>query len=346
MKYSIDMQYLLESFQRIVAVPSPVGYPVKGNALLTEMASELGCSLTFDQRCNAYLTLDGEDNSKTILVGAHMDTIGMMVRSIDPDGKIRFRQLGGTNQHSLEGESVTICTRDGRTYTGLVACNSHSVHVFDDARTMERDEEHMMVLLDEKVSSREDVLALGIRHGDMIAPDADCKITGSGFVKSRFIDDKGAVAICFAIVKYLKENGRMPKYRTIFAFPYMEEIGLGGTFVPEGVSEYLALDIGLIGPGYEGNEYSVSICPKDKGNVYTYDLVSRLIDTAERNGISYAVDLFKNYGSDAGAAMRAGHDLKAVVFGTAVYCSHGVERTHVDGIASTANLLTAYLLGE
>jgi putative aminopeptidase FrvX len=344
MSYKIDKEYFGSVFSHIVNIPSPTGYYRKLNPVLEQYATELGLEMTYDNKSTAYLTVPGEDPSKTVQIAAHADTIGFMVRSIDGDGTLRVRNVGGVNYQSTEGESATVITRDGRQYTGLIACQSHSVHVFDDARSSPRDEHTMIVLLDEKVSSAKAVKELGIRHGDFVAVQPRCTITENGFIKSRFIDDKAAVAICFTALKYLKEQGLKPKYNTIFSFPYGEEIGLGGNYVPAQVSEFIALDIGLIGPGLEGNEYSVSICPKDASVVYDFDLTSHLIDLAEKHGCSYAVDLFKNYGSDAGVAVKSGNNLRAAVFGMAVHCSHGMERTHMDGIENTAGLLLAYLI--
>lgn len=344
MKFNVDEKFIIDCFKDIVGVPSPVGYYVKLNPVLEKYAAKFGKTVTYDNKSTAYITLEGEDNSKTVLIGAHADTLGMVVRTVDPNGMIRVRQLGGLNFGSLEGESVTVHTRDGREYTGLFACQSHSVHAFDDARTLSRDEDHMMVILDEKISSADDVRKLGIRNGDFISVDPRCQVTENGYIKSRFIDDKGAVACCFAMLKYLTENDLKPKYKTILAFPYSEEIGMGGTFVPDEVSEYVAVDIGLIGPGYDGNEYAVSICAKDAAAPYDYELTNRLIGYAEKAECDYAVDIYYHYGTDANAAVRAGNDLRAATFGMAVWCSHGMERTHISGLLNTANLLIAYVL--
>ncbi|MBQ8276378.1 MAG: M42 family metallopeptidase [Clostridia bacterium] len=344
MRYSVDQAYLYESFRRIVSVPSPVGYSRELNPVLAEMAAELGHAVTYDNKSTAYITIDGEDNSKTVLIGAHADTIGLMVRCIEANGMLKIRRLGGVSFTSMEGETVTVHTRDGRAYTGLVICRAHSVHVFEEARTLERDEESIRILLDEDVHCAEDVRALGIRNGDVISVDPRCQITEKGYVKSRFIDDKGAIACCYTALKYLAEQGLRPKHRTVFAFPYCEEVGLGGAYVPEGVSEYIAVDIGLIGPELEGNERSVSICARDASIPYDYDLITRLINCAERAECSYAVDLYYRYGSDAGAAVRGGNNLRHAIFGMAVYCSHGMERTHIDGLVNTTGLLLAYLL--
>ena len=344
MKFQVDMEYFVRCFRQLVEAPSPVGYYREMNPVLKELAASFGLELTFDNRGTPYMVLEGQDNSKTVMVGAHADTIGLIVRRVDADGMLRVRQLGGINYASIEGETVTVHTRDGRSYTGLFACQSHSVHVFDDARTLERNENTMMVILDEKVSSKAEVNALGIRNGDFVSVEPRCQVTANGYLKSRYIDDKAAMASCFTMVKYLQENGLKPKYRTILAFPYTEEIGFGGTYVFPEVSEYVAVDIGLIGPDYDGDEYKVSICAKDNAAPYDFDLTTRLVSYAEKAGCDYAVDVFYRYGTDGNAAVRAGNDLRAAAFGMAVYCSHGMERTHLTGLENTTNLLLAYVL--
>lgn len=344
MKYNVDEKYIVDTFRELVDTPSPVGYGVKINPVLEKIAGELGESVTYDKRGTAYITLEGEDNSKTVMLSSHWDTIGMVVRTVDGNGMIRVRQLGGMNYNSAEGESVTVHTRDGNVYTGIITCQSHSVHVFDNARTLERNDDTMIVILDEDIHSKADVRALGIRNGDYIAIEPRCEYTKNGYLKSRFIDDKAAVACVFAMVKYMKDNGLKPKFRTMLAFTYGEEIGLGGPYVPEEVSEYVAIDIGLIGPDYEGHERCVSICAKDARVTYIYELVNRLISYAEKAECDYAVDVFYRYGTDAAVALGASNDLQAAAFGMPVYCSHGRERTHMLSLTNTTNLLLAYAM--
>ena len=344
MDFRMDEKFLIDCFKDIVEVPSPVGYDVQFKPVLERYAAMFGQTLTYDRRGTPYITLEGEDNSKTVLLGAHCDTLGLMVRHIENNGTLRVRALGGINYSNIEGSTVTVFTRDGRKYTGMMVCNSHSVHVFLDARTLTRNDETMYILLDEPVTSKEDVLALGIRNGDIVHIAPDCEFTEKGFLKSRFIDDKAAVACAFGVLKYLRENGLKPKYRTLLAFPFREELGQGGSYVPPEVEEYIAVDIGLIGPEHAGNEHAVSICCKDKNGPYDYELISRLANYAEKAGVDYNLDVFLNYSTDGNAAMMGGQNLRAAAFGMACWCSHGRERTHIDGIVGTAKLMLAYML--
>lgn len=341
----LDTSYLIETMRRLIETPSPVGYYEKMKPVLEGIVAELGYSVTYDNRDTAYVTVPGEDQSKTVCVSAHADTLGLMVRGINGDGTLRVRALGGINFANVEGENVTVHTRRGATYTGMLVCAHHSSHAYDDAKTMERNENTVFVLLDEPVKNAEDVRALGIRHGDVVSVDPRFAVTERGYIKSRFIDDKAAMACSLAALKYLRDNGLKPKYNTVFAFSFYEEIGLGGIYVPEEISEYVAIDVAILGPDADGSEQAVTICAKDASMPYDYDLTNRLIAAAEREGCNYAVDLFYRYGSDASQAIKGGNNVKAAAFGMGVYSSHGVERTHVEGIENTAKLILAYVLG-
>ena len=344
MHFQIDTQFLKDCFRRVVSVPSPVGYFEELNPVLARYAASFGREITFDNRHTAYITLEGQDNSKTVLIGAHADTLGMMVRSVDANGMLRFRVLGGMNLHSVEGETVTVHASCGKKYTGFVACQTHSTHVFRGANNTERNEDTMVVILDEDVKTREDVRALGIRNGDYISVDPRCQIMENGYIRSRYIDDKGPMACTLTLLKYLTDNNLKPKYRTLLAFPYYEEVGTGGRYVPEEVSEYIAVDIALIGPELEGSERSVTVCAKDANGPYDYALRKRLVSYAQKAGCRYAEDVFLVYSSDAHAVERGGNNVASALIGMGTYCTHGVERTHMEGMENTVKLLLAYAL--
>ena len=123
-----------------------------------------------------------------------------------------------------------------------------------------------------------------------------------------------------------------------------EEVGHGacGT-VPQGVTEILSVDLGCVGEGLECREHQVSICAKDSVGPYSYQVVANLIQAAKEHDIDFAVDVYPAYGSDADAALGAGHDCRHGLIGAGVYASHGYERSHVDGVKATLELLKAYL---
>jgi len=123
-----------------------------------------------------------------------------------------------------------------------------------------------------------------------------------------------------------------------------EEVGHGGSgSVPEGVTEAISVDMGCVGDGLQCTERQVSICAKDSRGPYSYEVVGRLIEAAKAEGADYAVDVYPFYGSDVEATLSAGYDLKHGLIGAGVYASHGYERSHIDGVYATLQVLKGYL---
>lgn len=342
----VDEQEVVHLFEDLVNVPSVVAHYPQIHAWMEKTLNEYGYSVFYDNKRTLYAKLEGKDHSKTVCFGAHLDTIGLIVRQVDPNGWIQVKNLGGINFHSIEGENVYIHTRQGKTYTGMVIHQSHSVHVFDDAKDASRDVSTMRILLDEEVHSDQDVYDLGIEHGDLVSIEPRCIITRSGYIKSRHIDDKACVASLLEAMKCLKENQIIPEYDTLFAFPIYEEIGHGGAYVPSEVDTYIALDIGLIGPDYHGTEKSVCIGGADAYSPYDWELTTRLYTLAKTYSIPACIDIYYRFGSDGTAAIRVGQNVKAAVFGMGCMNSHSYERTHVSSLVEVSRLVLAYLMNE
>ena len=329
--------------RKIFAVDSPSGYTRNAIDLLRSMAEDLGYPFETTRKGCGIITVEGRDNSKTVAMSAHVDTLGAMVRSITGDGQLMFTPVGGPILPTLDGEYCKIHTRDGREYTGTILSLSPSVHVFPDSTDRARDTENMAVRIDETVRSEEDVKALGIQPGDYIFFDPKTVVTPSGFLKSRFIDDKGSAACLMTLLKIMKEENLTPAYRTKFFFSVYEEVGHGASYLPADITELVAVDMGCIGLDLSCNEYQVSICAKDSGGPYSYAVVGKLIDAAKREGADYAVDVYPYYGSDVEATLRAGYDIRHGLIGSGVYASHGYERSHMDGVLNTLKTIKGYL---
>ena len=342
---NFDINYFKETAHKIFNIDSPSGYSENINKVLIELLNELGYTATLTNKGNVALKVAGESNEKTVATSAHVDTLGLMVRSINGDGTLNVTRIGGPQIATLDGEYCKIQTRFNQTYTGTILSNSASSHVYEDS-DKQRKENNVVVRIDEKVNSKKDVLDLGIQNGDYIFIEPKFMITESGFIKSRFIDDKASVCVILSVLKYLKENNLKPAYDTFIYFVNHEEVGHGAATVDENITEFVTVDMGCIGKDLAGNEYAVSIAAKDSGGPYDYELTTRLIKLAKENNVNYVVDIFPYYGSDVGAAYRSGRDLKGALIGQGVHASHGMERTHLDGCLNTMKLLTLYLLNK
>ena len=279
-----------------------------------------------------------------MLLEAHVDTLGGMVTEITGSGRLNLTPLGGMEPNNAEGENVRVVTRSGRIYTGTFQLKNASVHVNLDYHSAKREYKSMEVVIDEEVSSREDVEKLGIQPGDIVCFDPRTRVTDSGYIKSRFLDDKLSVAILLELAARVASGEIKPSRRVWEHITVFEEVGHGGSAsVPEGVTEAISVDMGCVGDGLGCDERKVSICAKDSRGPYHYEVVTALIEAARRSGADYAVDVYPAYGSDVEATLSAGHDLRHGLVGPGVYASHGYERSHRKGVCSTFLLLEAYL---
>ena len=335
-------EYYFETVKALLAAPSPSGYYREVMEVVKRLAEDNGCTFELTKKGCAILTYPGKSHDAPIGACAHCDTLGAMVRSIDGSGGIHFTAVGGPIMATLDGEYCTVITRDGKKYGGTFLSGSPAIHVYKDASTRPRDAENMYVRLDEVVKSADDVKALGIQNGDYICIDPKTVVTESGFLKSRFIDDKASVACLLTAAHVMKECGFVPERDIVMLITMYEEVGHGASFIPADLSSMLGVDMGCIGSDLACTEYDVSICAKDSHGPYDYELTSRLIALAKDNNLSMAVDVYPYYGSDVGAMWTAGHDIPGALIGTGVHASHGMERTHWEGIYNTLALTLLY----
>lgn len=327
----------------LLKINSPTGYTKNVINFLAEEIEDLGYKTERSPKGNLMVAVEGSDQTKTRGLSAHVDTLGLMVRSINSDGTLSLTKLGGPLTPTLDGEYCEVIARNGKVYTGTILSKSSSIHVYKDASTKERDIDNLVVRLDERVEEKEAVEELGISNGDIVAYDPKIQITDSGFIKSRFLDDKASVALLVGILKMLKEESIVPGTNLKFIFSSYEEVGHGAAWIPEDITELLAIDMGAIGLDLDCTEYDVSICAKDSSGPYDYELTSFLIELAKAKDLSFAVDIYPMYGSDASAALRGGANIKAALIGPGVANSHGMERTHNEALENTFELISQYI---
>lgn len=337
MKHYID--FIAEQLKTLTAIPSPSGYTKNATDYLMKLLQDMGYEPKLSRKGNVFVTLGGD--GEPLVLAAHVDTLGAMVRSIKDNGRLRPTTLGGHVWSTADGENCTIHTRDGKVYTGVVLNIEPSAHVAD--KKVETLEENMEILLDEPVSTKAETLALGIQTGDIIAMDPRTVITESGYIKSRFLDDKLSASILLGIAKIVKDESLSFHRKVSLLFTVYEEVGHGGSFVPEDTTEMISVDMGCVGADLGCTERMVSICAKDSGGPYNYDLVTELSNIAKEEQLDYAIDVYPHYGSDVEATLHAGYDIRHGLIGPGVYASHNYERSHLDGVKNTFLLLTTYI---
>ena len=328
----------------LLGIDSPTGFTHTAAQWTKEAFEALGFPATITTKGGVLVDLGGEDAQNATLLEAHLDTLGAMVATIKGNGRLKLTPLGGMNANNAEAENVKIYTRSGKIIDGTAQLANASIHVNGSYNDTKRGFDTLEVVLDEEASSPDDVRKLGIEVGDMVCFDPRTRRTASGYLKSRFLDDKLSVGILLGLAKYLCDQKVVLPRRTYAHITVYEEVGHGGSAsVPAGVTEAISVDMGCVGEGLSCTERQVSICAKDSGGPYSYEVVGRLIEAAKRAEADYAVDVYPHYGSDVEATLRAGHDLRHGLIGAGVYASHGYERSHIQGVHNTLKLLLSYL---
>ncbi len=344
MKYEYA-KYATEKACELLAVDSPSGFTEKAAAWVKVAFESLGFNAWLTEKGSVMIDLGGENKADALLLQAHADTLGGMVAEIKGNGRLKLTALGGMSAQNGETENVRVYTRDGKVIEGTLQLCNASVHVNGNYSSANRNFDSTEVVLDEDVNSASDTRALGIEVGDIVCFDPRTRVTDSGYIKSRFLDDKLSVGIILGFAKYLHDEHITPERRVYVHVTVYEEVGHGGSCsVPDGVTESISVDMGCVGDGLSCTEKTVSICAKDSGGPYSYQVVGKLIDAAKREKADYAVDVYPYYGSDVEATLRAGYDIRHGLIGAGVYASHGYERSHIDGVWNTLKVLKGYIL--
>ena len=342
------MQQTIDYLKKLTSIPSPTGFTREVADYLVEDLERLGYKPIRTNKGGVNVIVKGKDDNKHRVVTAHVDTLGAMVRAVKSDGRLKMAKIGGYPWNMIEGENCLVhVASTGKTVSGTILIHQTSTHVYKDAGTAERTEDNMEVRLDAKVRNEKETRDLGIDVGDFISFDPRTIITETGFIKSRFLDDKVSAAVLLDLLrKYKEENIALPN-TTHFMFSVFEEVGHGANSnLPKEAVEYLAVDMGAMGDDQQTDEYTVSICVKDASGPYNYEFRNHLVQLAKNNDIQYKLDIYPYYGSDASAAMRAGAEVKHALLGAGIESSHSYERTHIDSVEQTHRMVDVYLRSE
>jgi len=336
--------FALDALLSLLAIDSPTGFTEMAADYVIKSLTDMGYTPIRTNKGGVLCCLGGEQEDNGLILSAHIDTLGAMVTQIKSNGRLKVQNIGGLNANNVETEYVRVYTRDGRSYEGTLQLCNPSLHVNGNYDKTVRSFDTLEVVLDEDCISAADVKALGIDIGCFVCVEPRTKITANGYIKSRFLDNKLSSAILLAFAKAVREEKLSLPRKTYLHFTVFEEIGHGAAGTcPAGVTEILGVDMGCVGDGLDCTEKQVSICAADSSGPYNYNGVCTLIRLAKENGIDYAVDVYPHYGSDCSAAVRT-YDLKHILIGPGVYASHGYERSHIDGMKNTYDLMQTYAL--
>ena len=343
---TINVDTMIDFMVGLLNTPSPTGDTSRAMAYIQEAWSTFPFETQITPKGVLAGTWQGENHDAPRGVTAHADTLGAMVREILDNGRLRMTQLGGWRWSSVEGEGVTIFATNGELYRGSILPTTASIHAHTSkAQNEPRDDTNMEVRIDAPTTSKKETEALGIRVGDIIAFDPRVEVNPNGFIRSRHLDDKASIACMFGAIQALHQAGLKPRQTTTFHISNYEEVGHGGaSSFPDDMIDLLTVDMAVVAPKQQSDEFSVTICAKDAAGPYHMEMRRELEVLADKHEIQYKTDIYPYYGSDGEAYWRAGADVRVALIGPGVDASHHYERTHRDAMENSAKLILAYLL--
>ncbi len=340
-----DLNYLQRVLLEMLAIPSPTGFTDTIVRYVAERLQELGVPFELTRRGTIRATLKGRRDSPDRAVAAHLDTIGAIVREIQPSGRLGLAPVGCWSSRFAEGSRVSVFTDTGviRGSVLPLLASGHAFNTAVDEAPVSWD--HVELRLDAYTYSRAETCALGVNIGDFVAFDPMPEFTESGYISARHLDDKAGVAALLAALKAIVESGQEPPIDCHPLFTITEETGSGAAgALPWDVSEFVGIDIAPAAKGQESSEHAVTVAMQDSGGPYDFHLSRHLLRLASEQDIPVRRDLFRYYHSDAQSAIEAGHDIRTALLAFGCDATHGYERTHIDSLSALSRLLCSYML--
>ena len=219
-------EYAARQAMELLAIDSPTGFTARAADWVQRAFEELGYTARRTAKGGVLVDLGGRGEG--LLLEAHADTLGGMVAEVKNSGRLRLTPLGGMRAENGEAENVRVYTRGGRVLEGTFQLCNASIHVNGQYGDTKRTFDSCEVVLDEDVKSAEETRTLGVEVGDVVCFEPRTRLTASGYIKSRFLDDKLSVGILLGLAKYLKDTGTVPQRHVYLHVTVYEEVGHGG----------------------------------------------------------------------------------------------------------------------
>jgi len=339
-----DMTYVRRVLRELLAIPSPTGFTDEAVRYTCEELERLGISYEMTRRGAIRADLKGEIYSPDRSIVVHLDTLGAMVKELKDNGRVTLSPIGTWSSRFAEGARATVYS-DAEKFEGTILPIKASGHTYDtEIDTLAISWDTVEMRIDHPLYSRADLTDLGVNVGDFIALDTDTHMTDTGFICSRYLDDKAGVAVLLAVAREVRKRNLKLPMDCHLLFTISEEVGSGASGVLHGdVSEMVTIDAGPSAPGQNTDEFGVTVCMKDSSGPFDYHLTHKLLDLCSEFEIRHKRDVFRYYRCDSASAIEAGNDIRTalVCFGTDA--THGYERCHERSLVALGELLGYYL---
>jgi putative aminopeptidase FrvX len=343
---------------KLMLIPGLSGYEGRVRRAIKQELAALGIESRSDRLGNLIATIEGEAEAPSVMLFAHMDQLGFVVRKIERDGLIRIERLGGVPEKALPSQAVLICIGEGKDVRGVIANKSHHATSQDEKyRVLPYPE----LYIDAGFADGADVQAAGIDVGTPIVYEPRALELGEGRIAGTSVDDRAACAVILEVARALLAAKRRPTAHLVFSV--QEEYNLrGAVTAAQALSPDIAIqldvmlatdtpdmaargDIGL-GSGPTMSLYSFHGRGTLNGTIPHPALVKLFADTARAERINLQRSAHIGLLTDSSYVQLVNKGVAAIDLGFPARNTHSsLEICDLDDLALLTKLLVAGISG-
>jgi putative aminopeptidase len=216
-------QRIVKLTKELMLIPGLSGHETRVRKRLAAEMKTLGFASTTDRLGNLISTLPGDAKAPSVMLFAHMDQLGFVVRKIEANGWIRLERLGGVPERALASQEVLICVGEGRDVPGIIANKSHHATTPEEKYKVLP---YAELYVDAGFTTAEAALAASVNVGSPVVYAPRAFEMACGLIAGTSVDDRAACAVMVEVARALKAK---PTHPTVhFVFSVLEEFNLRG----------------------------------------------------------------------------------------------------------------------
>jgi putative aminopeptidase FrvX len=342
-----DREFLFQ----LLETPSPTGFEMRGQQVWADWIKSYAPQVTCDSYGSTWAVLPGK-SKRTIMLEAHADEIGYMIKHIDENGFLRIDRVGGSDAATARGRRLTILGDKGFV-SGIIG--NTAIHLRRDEAGHEKAPTVHDLWVDVGAASAGEVAALGLRVGHpAVYQDGPLELSNKRLI-GRALDNRIGSYIIAQVMKRLSAGKKKPAFTVICLNAVQEEIGGNGAMM----ATYrlkpdlcVCLDVthATDTPGISTAKFgSVKLGggpTVSHGTANHPHVVKRIIDIAEKHKLPLQHEASSRFtGTDTDKIFHSREGIPSALVSLPLRCMHSVvETAHLDDIQRTIDLLTEFVL--
>ncbi|MDM5197919.1 M42 family metallopeptidase [Fictibacillus enclensis] len=342
---------MYQLIKALTELHGPCGHEQEITRYIREKTAELADSVEVDAVGNVICRTKGSQPGPRVIVTAHMDEVGFVIKKIEENGLLRFEKLGGHDDRILLAQKVEVTTEQGH-LRGIIGTISAHYMKFDNPDAVRK---HKELYIDIGASSKSEAELLGVQVGDIATWCSETEYLGSektGRIVGKGFDDRAGCAVLIRVLQELKNRDFAGE--VIALFSVQEEVGLRGASIAANHIEAdaaIAVDTTAVSDTPESTmDNSLKLGDGTGIKIMDFSLIAHpaikktLVNLAREREISFQREVFPGIGTDGGALILGGRGIPTGVLSIPSRYAHSpVEVIDMGDLQATVDLLLSFI---